>query len=169
MSRPRRVALLDVNVLLALFDPAHIQHDAAHDWFADQSGRAWATCPLTENGFLRTAAALAKTRDPVTVAELVEGLHTFTSSAHHKFWSDDISLLEDTLFNGELVLGHQQLTDVYLLGLAVKHRGVLATFDQKIPIDAVKGARREHVEVIGSTKKTRRSGDVDSQRVAGTR
>jgi toxin-antitoxin system PIN domain toxin len=152
MSRFARVALLDVNVLVALFDPAHVHHDTAHDWFADRRTRRWATCPLTENGFLRTAAALAKSHDPISVAELLEGLRTFTSNSHHVFWADEISLLDGRLFDTERVLGHQQLTDVYLLGLAVKRQGVLATFDQKIPIAAVKGAKREHVEILGTTQ-----------------
>ncbi len=80
------MALLDVNVLLALFEPAHIHHDAAHDWFADSGARGWATCPLTENGFLRTATALAKAHAATSVAEIVEGLRTFTSSGRHTFW-----------------------------------------------------------------------------------
>lgn len=148
MSRARPVALLDVNVLLSLFDPAHIHHDVAHDWFAEHRGE-WATCPLTQNGFLRNAAALSKTQHPMTVPEIVEGLQAFTSSVRHRFWADDISLLDEKRFTAELVLGHQQLTDVYLLGLAVKHQGVLATFDRKIPLAAIKGARAEHVELLG--------------------
>ena len=150
MSRAARpVALLDVNVLLALFDPAHIHHEIAHDWFAQRGSSGWATCPLTENGFLRNAAAISKTQDPMSVAEIVEGLQTFTSNARHRFWADEISLLDERRFDAELVLGHRQLTDVYLLGLAVKHKGALATFDRKIPLPAVKGARAEHLEVLG--------------------
>ena len=145
-----RVALLDVNVLVALFDGDHVHHDIAHDWFAERGAQGWATCPLTQNGFLRTAAALAKIHDPISMAELVEGLQRFTSSGQHQFWADDISLLDKARFSAELVIGHQQLTDVYLLGLAVKRRGVLATFDRKIPLDTVKGAKAEHVEVLGA-------------------
>ena len=149
MSRSSRVALLDVNVLIALFDLSNVHHDVAHDWFAEQPTRRWATCPLTQNGFLRTMAALARSHEPIGIAELADGLQTFTSSTRHALWADDISLLDDKRFDHERVHGHRQLTDVYLLGLTVKHGGVLATFDQKIPISAVKGARREHLEVIG--------------------
>ena len=145
---PGRVALLDVNVLVALFDPDHIHHEVAHDWFADNRSRGWATCPLTENGFVRTAAALARSRQPIGVALLADGLRTFTSSGRHSFWPDDISLVDDALFNAELLLGHQQLTDIYLLGLAVKRKGVLVTFDRRIPLDAVKGATKAHVEIL---------------------
>lgn len=148
MTRHRRVALLDVNVVVALFDPDHVHHEVAHDWFADHRANGWATCPLTENGFLRTALALSKAREPIGVAELVGGMRTFTSSGHHEFWQDSVSLMDDQLFDAEQVAGRQQLTDVYLLALAVKHKGVLATFDRRIPVAAVKGARREHVEVL---------------------
>lgn len=148
---PGRVALLDVNVLVALFDPDHVHHDVAHDWFADNRSRGWATCPLTENGFVRTTAALARSRASVGVGELVDALRTFTSSGRHSFWRDDISLVDNALFERELLIGHQQLTDLYLLALAVKHKGVLATFDRKIAVHAVKGASKAHVETIESS------------------
>jgi len=143
-----RVCLLDVNVLLALFDPDHVHHDAAHDWFSDHRERGWATCPLTENGFLRTASAVARSREFLPVPALAGSLLAFRSSGHHEFWSDDISLLDERLFNTEVIHGHRQLTDVYLLGLAIKRKGVLATFDQQMPLAAVHGARKEHLEVI---------------------
>jgi hypothetical protein len=142
------VALLDVNVLIALFDPDHVHHEVAHGWFEDHHASGWATCPLTQNGFLRTARALARSRRQVSLATLVEGLRTFTSSGHHQFWTDDLSLLDEERFDAERIYGHQQLTDIYLLALAVRHRGVLATFDRKIPIDVVKDARTEHVAVL---------------------
>lgn len=148
MTPARRVALLDVNVLVALFDPDHIHHEVAHDWFADHREQGWATCPLTENGFLRTASRVARTRELVSVPALAEHFRRFRTSGHHEFWPDDLSLLDERLFNSELARGRRQLTDVYLLGLAVKRKGVLATFDQKIPADAVKDARREHLEVL---------------------
>jgi len=143
-----RVALLDVNVLVALFDPDHIHHDVAHDWFADHRRFGWATCPMTQNGFLRTASRLARARDPLSVPAVTQGLRAFTSSSEHEFWSEGLSLLDERLFDLTLARGHQQLTDIYLLALAVRRKGVLATFDQKIPIDAVKGARQEHLTVL---------------------
>jgi toxin-antitoxin system PIN domain toxin len=148
MSSRGGVALLDVNVLVALFDPDHIHHDVAHDWFADHRRFGWATCPLTESGFLRTASQLARARDPLPVSTLTQGLRTFTSSSEHQFWSEGLSFLDERLFDLTLARGDQQLTDIYLLALAVRRKGVLATFDQKIPIDTVKGAQREHVTVL---------------------
>ena len=143
-----RVSLLDVNVLVALFDPGHVHHEITHDWFADERESGWATCPMTENGFLRTASVVARSGQFVPVTVLREALRKFCSSGHHEFWPHDISLLDERLFNAELIRGHQQLTDVYLLGLAVKRRGRLVTLDQKIPLGAVNGARRESIVVL---------------------
>ena len=148
MSRRKRVALLDVNVLFALFDPAHVHHDVAHDWFADHNPGRWASCPLTENGFLRTAATVARGREPLPLADLAAALRTFCANGRHEFWFDEVTLTDDDLFEVDAVLGHQQLTDVYLLALAVKHAGMLATFDRNIPLTAVKGATREHLAVL---------------------
>jgi toxin-antitoxin system PIN domain toxin len=145
VSRP---ALLDVNVLIALFDEFHVHHDPAHDWFADHQAQAWATCPVTENAFIRILS------DPghgaaFFVPRLAEHLNRFCRDPHHEFWPDTISILDDALFNLPLLRGHRQLTDVYLLGLAVTHGGRLVTFDQSITIGAVKGATAEALEVIG--------------------
>ena len=145
-----QVALLDVNVLVALFDPAHVHHDAAHDWFADHHTAGWATCPLTENGFLRVLSNPARGGDIVQVPDLVARLRKFRASGGHQFWPDAISLCDQRLFDASVARGHKQLTDVYLLGLAVKRGGCLATFDRSVPLGAVKGARRESLEVISS-------------------
>lgn len=150
MKRVRPVALLDVNVLVALFDPDHVHHDVAHDWFADHRKRGWATCPLTENGFIRTAVALSKAREPLGVSELAEGLRTFAASGFHEFWADDLSIIDEGAFDLDGVFGHQQFTDVYLLGLAVRRQGVLATFDRKIPLAAVKGATSAHLAFLAA-------------------
>lgn len=143
-----KVALLDVNVLLALFDPGHTHHEIAHDWFADNREFGWATCPLTENGFLRTAGTVARASEFVPLQTLVDRLRKFRSSGRHEFWTDDISLLDERLFDAQLARGHQQLTDVYLLGLAVRRGGRLVTFDRRIPLAAVKGATRAALEVV---------------------
>ncbi len=143
-------ALLDVNVLVALFDPAHVHHDAAHDWFADRRAAGWATCPLTENGFLRVLSNPARGGDVIRIPDLIARLRKFCASGHHQFWPDAISLCDEQLFNAGAARGHQQITDVYLLGLAVKRGGCLATFDRTVPVSAVKGARRDSLEVISS-------------------
>jgi len=144
----RHVALLDVNVLIALFDPDHVHHDTAHDWFADHRALGWATCPLTENGFLRAASRAARTRHPVAIATLVQALRTFTASGQHEFWNDDVTLLDERQFNPEAARGHQQFTDIYLLALAVRRKGTLVTFDRSVPLVAVKNARSEHLSIL---------------------
>ena len=145
MSRP---ALLDVNVLVALFNPDHIHHDTAHDWFAENRADGWATCPITEQGVVRILANPKYWTEFERTAALVERLATFCASGHHHFWSDAISLRDATLFNLSHISGHRQLSDVYLLGLAKKMGGRLATFDQTIPLKAVIGASTDTVAVI---------------------
>jgi hypothetical protein len=145
MSRP---VLLDVNILVALFDPDHVHHDLAHDWFAQNGSRGWATCPVTENGFVRVLASPAYGSAVRRPAELVARLRRFCRSGDHQFWPDAVSLTDDTLFDPAFVGGPRQVTDVYLLGLAKRKGARLATFDRAIPRKAVVGAERDLVEII---------------------
>ena len=144
-----RVALLDVNVLVALFDPDHIHHDLAHDWFAEQRPAGWATCPLTENGFVRVLSHPKYGQASLRPSWLIGKLQRFCSSGHHAFWPDSVSLRDDVLFPRHAAIGHRQLTDVYLLGLATKMGGALATFDRSISVTTVHGARPDHLLLIG--------------------
>jgi len=144
-----KIALLDVNVLLALFDPEHVHHDIAHDWFAESSA-GWASCPMTENGFLRTANVAAQKGEFVPTASLIEHLRRFQAAGRHEFWNDDLSLLDDARFDAGRIQGNRQITDVYLLALAVAHNGQLVTFDSRIPLAAVKVARPENLVVLAS-------------------
>jgi hypothetical protein len=141
-------ALLDVNVLVALFDADHVHHDLAHDWFADSGRAGWATCPLTEAGFVRVLSNPAYGGTLVRPADLVVRLRRFCGSGGHVFWPDAVSLLDTSLFELSRIAGHRQLTDIYLLGLAHKLGGRLATFDQGIPFAAVKGATAATLLVI---------------------
>lgn len=135
------VFLLDVNVLIALFDPAHVHHDPAHEWFADIGKTAWATCPLTENGVLRIVGSSQYPNSPGTpgaVASLLSGLKSLPG---HFFWPDDISLVNAALVDPTRLLSSSQVTDTYLLALARIHGGRLATFDRRLVTDAVLGGR----------------------------
>lgn len=143
------VHLLDVNVLVALFDPEHVHHDAAHDWFADHRSTGWATSPTTESGFLRVLANPAYGLG-LRAVEIADHLRRFRASGHHELWLEAVSLCDDQTFRLGHVHGHRQFTDVYLLGLAVQMRGRLATFDRGIPLAAVAGATPEHLCVIGA-------------------
>ena len=143
-----RVWLLDVNLLVALFDPDHIHHEVAHDWFADHCADGWATCPVTENGFVRVLSSPSYAGVVNRAADLVLRLRTFCSAREHTFWEGAVSLRDETLFRPQSIGGHRQLTDVYLLGLARRMRGRLATFDRTIPLGAVVGATRNDIAII---------------------
>jgi uncharacterized protein len=140
-------ALLDVNLLVALFNPDHIHHELAHDWFADNRHHGWATCPLTELGLVRILANPTYWSAAERTAAVLERLRKFCASGHHHFWPDTLSL-SDSLFDLSHASGHRQLTDVYLLGLVVKRKARLATFDRTIPLKAVAGASRHSLAVI---------------------
>jgi uncharacterized protein len=140
-------ALLDVNLLVALFDPDHIHHETAHDWFADNAPDGWATCPVTEAGFVRVLANPAYGAALSRPSELIARLRRFCKGSQYQFWSGDVSLRDETLFDSAFVTS-RQITDIYLLGLAKRRRGRLATFDRTIPLKAVLGARRDLLEVV---------------------
>ncbi len=148
MSRP---ALLDVNVLVALFSPDHIHHEIAHDWFADNHASGWATCAITENGFVRILSSPSVNPEPPRPLDLVARLRKFTAARAHVFWPDAVSLTDATLFDPAYIRGHRQITDVYLLGLAKKMGGLLATLDGAVPLGAVTGATRRHLAVIAKS------------------
>jgi len=143
-----RVALLDVNVLVALFFPDHIHHELAHDWFADHRTDGWATCPLTENGFVRVACQQPSDEAVLRPAGVVTALRQLCGDTHHRIWTDTVRLTDAALFAPEFIRGASQITDVYLLGLAKTHGGCLATFDRAIPLKAVRGANAHHLRVI---------------------
>lgn len=132
--------LLDVNLLLALSDPMHIHHQSAHRWFAERGRVAWATCPLTENGFIRIASHPLYPNRPGDVMAVRAILGRLCEAPGHQFWPEDISILQ--ILQPEAIITHVQITDVYLLGLAVHRKGKLATLDQRIPADAVRGGRK---------------------------
>lgn len=131
--------LLDVNVLIALIDPAHVQHDRAHDWFKTQGSRAWASCPLTENGVLRVVGSKRYPNSPGTPATVAELLSILRELGGHEFWADDISLFSSKQVDPKRLLDSGQIADTYLLALAVAHRGKLATFDSHLVSSAVSG------------------------------
>ena len=143
-------ALLDVNVLVALFDPDHVHHELAHDWFVDHRARGWATCPLTENGFVRVLSNPAYGAALSRPAELIARLRRFCTSNDHTFWTASVSLGDERIFKPGYVRGHRQISDVYLIGLAVAMGGSLVTIDHTIPIGAVVGATRRSLQVISA-------------------
>lgn len=140
--------LLDVSVLLALVDDEHEFFQVAHAWARVQDRVSWASCPITQNGFVRIYSQ-PKYAHAVPVSEACRRLERTIALTDHQFWPDDISILDATRVRRDHLVGHRQTTDAYLLALAVERGGRLATFDRAMPIDAVVGARPEHVVVLG--------------------
>ena len=134
--------LLDVNVLIALIDPAHVQHDRAHDWFAAQGRQAWATCPLTENGVLRVVGHARYPNSPGRPAAVAELVAILRSLGGHEFWPDDVTLFDNQRIDSARLLDSSQVTDTYLLALACARGGKLATFDRHLVTDAVIDGRQ---------------------------
>ncbi len=140
-------ALFDVNVLIAILDEQHIHHLAAHEWWAPNRSAGWATCPLTENGMARVMSQ-STYKNPVTSSFAVDLLAVQIAKTDHRFWPDDLSLCDQDWIDPGGILGPNQITDVYLLALAVKNGGRLVTFDRGIPLSAVRGAEPRHLVVL---------------------
>jgi hypothetical protein len=137
-------ALLDVNVLVALLDSDHTLHVAATRWFATHAPLGWASCPMTENGCARVMSNAAYPNAP-PLAAVLERLAEATAGELHEFWADDVSLLDRAVVDPARIHGHRQVTDLYLLALAVRHEGRLVTFDRSIARSAVRGAEPRHL------------------------
>ncbi len=131
--------LLDVNVLIALIDPTHISHGDAHGWFAKEGSASWATCPITENGVLRIVGNPRYPNTPGSPAVVAAVLGRLRTVPGHAFWPDDISLLDGRYVEAERLLTVGQVTDSYLLALAVAHGGQLASLDRRLSVAAVLG------------------------------
>ena len=140
--------LLDVNVLVALFDPGHLHHEAAHHWFASAREEGWATCPMTQNGLVRVISNPAYPGRRTTVADAVDRLRQFTESGGHTHWPDDLSILLPGSLDASHLTGHREITDAYLLALAIHHEGSLATFDRSVRTSAVPGFQPMHLRVL---------------------
>jgi uncharacterized protein len=124
--------LLDVNVLIALMWPAHEGHTEVQSWFRQKSGEGWATCPFTQAAFVRVISNPAFSRDAVTPQEAMKILDTNVKHTSHRFWADEIGFVQAAVPFAKRLEGHQQVTDAYLLGLAMHKRGSLATMDRGI-------------------------------------
>ena len=145
------VSLLDVNVLISILDSAHVHHTAAVHWF--RSGAAtegWATCPITENGFVRIVSHVSYPNLRLSPAQASDSLALFKEgfTGVHQFWADEVSLTDKSLFDLEILTTPRQTTDVYLAGLAFGKGGRLATLDAGIAWRSVRGASAALVERI---------------------
>ena len=143
--------LLDVNVLIALSWPEHAHHAAVRRWFTKNSAKGWATCPLVQAGFVRIVANPAFSSRSVSVREAMEGLRVSLEDRAHRFWPDSISLPQAAHLLKQPITGHQQITDAYLVALAIHNKGKLATMDRGISAIAPEGV----VEVIPTLPRAR--------------
>jgi toxin-antitoxin system PIN domain toxin len=142
-------SLLDINVVIALMDSNHAFHQRAHQWWENNIKSGWASCPLTENGVIRVMSNPAYSQMlRLTPGELIGRLKNFAHQTDHEFWPDDISLRDGSMFVEVRMHSSRQLTDIYLLGLAVAHRGCLATFDQGVPLSVVSSAESVNLQVL---------------------
>ncbi len=140
-------SLLDVKVLLALLDSDHMDHDRARDWLGDEIAGGWASCAITENGFVRIISQ-PRYPSPVSPTEAIGLLSRACDSRHHAFWPCDLSVLDARTVDRSRVHGARQVTDAYLLALAVAHGGRFVTFDRSLSLAAVHGATDDHLTVL---------------------
>lgn len=140
-------ALLDVNVLIALLEADHSLHARATRWFETHARAGWASCPITQNGCVRIMSHPGYP-SALPVRAVVERLREATASRYHEFWPDGVSLLDARVADPSRIHGPRQLTDVYLVALAVQHDGRFVTFDASVSPEAIKGARKDHILVL---------------------
>lgn len=151
-TRERKVSsrpiLLDINVLIALHDSAHIHHQSAHSWFAENISRGWRTCPITEMGFLRILSHPAYPNGPLPISDLAERLEALKSSTiYYAFWPED-SPPSSWLNSGSCAVGSVNLTDACLLKTSLRRQGALATFDLRIRPALIGESNPEILEYI---------------------
>jgi uncharacterized protein len=140
--------LLDVNVWIALLDDAHVHNAGALNLWA-QPGLKIASCPSVENAVLRVLNMPAYSRRGPVGFELVRNkMRLAYSDVDHEFWPDDLSLVSDDAVTWSRVFGHNQITDLYLLALAVRRGGALATFDHRVALSSIEGAEGQHLLLL---------------------
>ena len=140
-------ALLDVNVLLALLDSDHVDHERAHEWLGRDLSEGWASCAITENAFVRIVTQ-PRYPSPVSPSAAITLLDTSRAAGDHEFWTCDVSLLDQTTIDATRLHSSSDITDAYLLALAVAQRGRFVTFDRRVAISAIRGATPDHLLVL---------------------
>jgi uncharacterized protein len=150
-SQPEATALrclLDVNVLIALLDTNHLFHAKVHGWLSNHTG-GLATCAITQNGAVRIMSqprysALIS----LSATHIQKQLHQSLAAQDHAFWHCDISLLDERWFDWTCIHGPGQLTDIYLLGIALANQGCLVTLDRHISVNTVRGAQAVNLLIL---------------------
>ena len=141
--------LLDIDMLIARLCPSHARHELAVKWFARHRSKGWATCPLTEANFVRIVSNAAFSRDAVTPREAAGVLAADTAAKDHLFWPDELPFADAAAHARTRLVGYQQVTDAYPLGLVLRWGGVLATLDERIAaLTGPKSAERRALEIV---------------------
>jgi toxin-antitoxin system PIN domain toxin len=143
------VSLLDVNILIALVWPTHPSHGAAEQWFARHAKEGWATCPMTQAGFVRVLSSPAFSPYGPTTKQAQQKLGENVRHPAHRFWPDSLQVPEALAMLGIELVGHRQVTDAYLLGLALHNKGRFVTLDKSVAALLPDGAKRAgHLETL---------------------
>lgn len=116
-------------------------------WFAANAKQGWASCPLTQNGCVRVMSTPSYPNFK-PVQAVVKRLEEACAERIHEFWPDGPSLLDAEVFDATRIHGPRQITDVYLLGLAVQRQGRFVTFDGRVPLQAVRNAGEKNLVVL---------------------
>jgi uncharacterized protein len=140
-------ALLDINVLLALLDSDHVDHDRARDWLNAEIRHGWASCAITQNGFVRIVSQ-PRYPSPVSPELALDRLTRASNTKYHEFWPCSVSLLDTRVIDRSRLIGPRQVTDAYLLALATHHDARFVTFDRSVPLNAVHGAEEANLTVL---------------------
>ncbi len=144
------IPLLDVNVLVAIAWPNHVYHLPARKWFREKRELGWATCPSTENGFIRVSSntrVIPEAKSPREAALFLRNLIAFGG---HVFWPEEASVLDDRWIKLERIHTYRQITDAHLLSLALRHEQCLATFDRGIFSLVPTGVGKDVIELVPS-------------------
>ncbi|MBS9534724.1 type II toxin-antitoxin system VapC family toxin [Mycobacterium sp. M1] len=140
-------ALLDVNVVLALLDTDHIDHDRARSWIVEEIAHGWASCAITQNGFVRIISQ-PRYPSPISPSRAIDLLSGATQTVHHEFWPCTVSIANPAVIDRSRLHGSKQVTDAYLLALAVANGGRFVTFDRSVAQHAVRGADARHLVTL---------------------
>lgn len=140
-------ALLAVNVLLALLDSDHVDHVRAREWLDQEISSGWSSCAITQNGVVRILSQ-PRYPSPVAPAHAADLLERACATPHHEFWPCEISVLDPRAADRNRLLGSRQVTDAYLLALAVHRNGRFVTFDRSVALSAVSRATPQHLTIV---------------------
>ena len=144
------IEMPDINMLLAMLDPMHVNHHKARGWYAEVGSKGWATCPLTENGLVRIISlpSYPGIRVKTETALFLLQAAVESSTAKHYFWQDGVSLRDRNLVNPAKIAGPKQITDVYLLALCQQNGGTLVTLDAKMTVSAIVSPRADLLRIL---------------------